>query len=235
MTILRITNGRLIDPSQDLDQVADLWVQGERILAIGPQPHLQAARTLDAAGKLVCPGLIDMHVHLREPGREEDETIASGTAAALAGGITSLTCMPNTEPALDGQAAAEFEEARLRLRREISKDVERARRDVIAEMLDVVDNLERALDAARKSPNLDALQQGVEMVHRQFLSKLESLGVKPIAAASRPFDPSLHEAITTVPAASPDQDGIIVGVVRQGYTIGDEVLRPAAVAVAKSD
>lgn len=133
------------------------------------------------------------------------------------------------------QAAAEFEEARLRLRREISKDVERARRDVIAEMLDVVDNLERALDAARKSPNLDALQQGVEMVHRQFLSKLESLGVKPIAAASRPFDPSLHEAITTVPAASPDQDGIIVGVVRQGYTIGDEVLRPAAVAVAKSD
>src|SRR5438105_4276232 len=63
---------------------------------------------IDAAGKIVCPGLIDMHVHLREPGREEDETIATGTAAALAGGVTSVACMPNTEPALDSQAAAEF-------------------------------------------------------------------------------------------------------------------------------
>ena len=68
----------------------------------------QADRTLDATGKIVCPGLIDMHVHLREPGREEDETIATGTAAALAGGVTSVACMPNTEPALDSQAAAEF-------------------------------------------------------------------------------------------------------------------------------
>src|SRR5437660_5636490 len=57
---------------------------------------------------IVCPGLIDMHVQLCEPGREEDETIASGAAAALAGGITSLACMPNTEPAIDNQAAAEF-------------------------------------------------------------------------------------------------------------------------------
>ena len=133
------------------------------------------------------------------------------------------------------QAAAEFEEARLRLRREIAKDVERARRDVLADMLEIVDNLERALEAARRSPSLDALQQGVEMVHRQFLSKLDALGVKPIASVSRPFDPTLHEAISTVPAASPDQDGVVVGVVRQGYTIGDDVLRPAAVAVAKSD
>jgi molecular chaperone GrpE len=133
------------------------------------------------------------------------------------------------------QAAAEFDDARLRLRREISKDVERARRDVIAEMLEIVDNLERALDAGRTSPSADALLQGVEMVHRQFLNKLESLGVKPIASVSRPFDPALHEAITTVPAATADQDGLVVGVVRQGYTIGGDVLRPAAVAVAKAD
>ncbi len=108
MTTLRITNGRVIDPSQNLDQVADLWVRGDRVLGVGPQPQVQADCTLDAVGRIVCPGLIDMHVHLREPGREEDETIATGTAAALAGGVTSVACMPNTEPALDSQAAAEF-------------------------------------------------------------------------------------------------------------------------------
>jgi molecular chaperone GrpE len=131
------------------------------------------------------------------------------------------------------QAAGEFEEARLRLRREISKDVERTRREILAELLDVVDNLDRALDSARQSSSPDALLQGVEMVRRQFLSKLDSLGVKPIAADAVPFDPAVHEAISTVPAASPDQDGMVVGVIRQGYFIGDDVLRPAAVAVGK--
>jgi dihydroorotase len=107
MHILRITNGRVIDPSHGVDQVADVWIQDGTIAGIGSQ-SLQPTRTLDAAGMIVSPGLIDMHVHLREPGREEDETIATGTAAALAGGVTSVACMPNTEPALDSQAAAEF-------------------------------------------------------------------------------------------------------------------------------
>jgi dihydroorotase len=108
MTTLRIANGRVIDPSQSIDRVADVWVTDGKVTAIGPRPDLHADRTLDAAGKIVCPGLIDMHVHLREPGRVEDETIATGTAAALAGGVTGVACMPNTEPALDSQAAAEF-------------------------------------------------------------------------------------------------------------------------------
>src|SRR5712691_10682073 len=108
MPTIRITNGRVIDPAQGIDQVTDVWIQGETILGLGPQPTAQADHVIDASGKIVCPGLIDMHVHLREPGREEDETIATGTAAALAGGVTSVACMPNTEPALDSQAAAEF-------------------------------------------------------------------------------------------------------------------------------
>src|SRR4051794_10588194 len=108
MHTLRIANGRVIDPSQGIDRVADVWIHGRHVLAVGPQTQHAATHTLDAAGKLVCPGLIDMHVHLREPGREEDETIATGTAAAVAGGVTSVACMPNTEPALDSQAAAEF-------------------------------------------------------------------------------------------------------------------------------
>jgi dihydroorotase len=108
MNRLRITNGRLVDPAQDLDRVDDLWIEGDRIAGIGPRPGWHAERTIDAAGMIVCAGLIDMHVHLREPGQEEDETIATGVASALAGGITTVACMPNTEPALDNQAAAEF-------------------------------------------------------------------------------------------------------------------------------
>jgi molecular chaperone GrpE len=132
------------------------------------------------------------------------------------------------------QASSEFEEMRLRLRREISKDIERTRREILSELLEVVDNLERALDAAKRSPSADALLQGVEMVRRQFLSKLEGLGVKPIESGDGRFNPALHEAVSTVPASSPDQDGMVVGVIRQGYRIGDDVLRPAAVAVAKA-
>jgi dihydroorotase len=108
MSTLRIKGGRVIDPSQNLDQVADLWVQDGKIVGTAPPGDPGTPAVLDAAGKIVCPGLIDMHVHLREPGREEDETIATGAASALMGGITSVACMPNTEPALDTQAAAEF-------------------------------------------------------------------------------------------------------------------------------
>lgn len=131
-------------------------------------------------------------------------------------------------------AASEFEEARLRLRREISKDIERSRREILADLLDVVDNLDRAIDAAKGAGSSDSLLQGVEMVRRQFLSKLEGFGVTRIVAEGQPFDPQLHEAISTVPASSPEQDGLVVGTVRSGYRIGDDVLRPAAVAVAKA-
>lgn len=133
------------------------------------------------------------------------------------------------------QAANEFDEARIRLRREIAKDVERGRREILADLLDVVDNLDRALEATRTgSGPAEALVQGVEMVLRQFLSKLAALGVTRIDAAGQRFDPALHEAVTAVPTASPQEDGRIVGIVRHGYRIGDEVLRPAAVAVAKA-
>ena len=107
MSTLHLRNGRVICPAQNLDQVTDLWLSQGKVVGVGPQ-SLAADRTLDCTGMIVSPGLIDMHVHLREPGREEDETIATGTAAAVNGGVTSVACMPNTEPAIDTQAAAEF-------------------------------------------------------------------------------------------------------------------------------
>jgi molecular chaperone GrpE len=134
------------------------------------------------------------------------------------------------------QAASEFEESRLRLRREISKDIERARREILSDLLEVVDNLDRAIEAAAGTAGSpDALLRGVEMVRRQFLSKLESLGVKRIESSEgAQFDPLRHEAVSTVPAPTPNDEDRVVGIIRHGYTIGDEVLRPASVAVAKA-
>ncbi len=107
MGTLLLRNGRVIDPARDLDAVTDLWLADGKILGTGPQARVPD-RVIDCTGLIVAPGLVDMHVHLREPGREEDETIATGTAAAVAGGITSVACMPNTEPPIDTRMAAEF-------------------------------------------------------------------------------------------------------------------------------
>jgi dihydroorotase len=107
MPTILIRNGRVIDPSQQLDRVASLLIQDGKIAACDAE-GADADTIIDATGKIVAPGLIDMHVHLREPGFEEDETIATGTAAALAGGFTSVACMPNTDPPIDTQGAVEF-------------------------------------------------------------------------------------------------------------------------------
>ena len=107
MPNLLIQNGRVVDPSQEMDRVTNLLVADGRIAAYDATPTGQET-VIDATGKIVAPGLIDMHVHLREPGFEEDETIETGTAAALAGGFTSIACMPNTDPPIDTQGAVEF-------------------------------------------------------------------------------------------------------------------------------
>jgi len=130
------------------------------------------------------------------------------------------------------EANAEFEQARARMRRDVAKEVERGAKAVLADLLDVVDNLDRAIEAARSAGSDPVLLQGVEMVRAQFLAKLDGHGVRRIDAAGRPFDPACHEAAATVPVADPSQDGLVVGVIRQGYAIRDEVLRPAVVAVA---
>ena len=100
-----ITGGRIIDPAQELDGLFDLRIRDGRITELGEHLTAEAGEdVLDAANCYVAPGFIDMHVHLREPGFEEKETIATGTAAAVAGGFTAVACMPNTKPAIDSAA-----------------------------------------------------------------------------------------------------------------------------------
>jgi dihydroorotase len=98
--------GRVVDPAQKIDDLLDVLIDGGRIVKLGKD--LQGEEAIDARGKIVCPGFIDMHTHLREPGREDEETIESGTHAAAAGGFTGVCCMANTSPINDNQAVTDF-------------------------------------------------------------------------------------------------------------------------------
>ncbi|MFP4056462.1 MAG: dihydroorotase [Candidatus Brocadiia bacterium] len=107
MSKLVVRGGRVICPAQGLDREADVLVEDGRIAGIGSFP--EKVETIDASGCIVAPGLIDMHVHFREPGNEEVETIASGAAAAVAGGFATVATMPNTDPPVDDEAAVAFQ------------------------------------------------------------------------------------------------------------------------------
>ena len=106
-----IRNGRVIDPASGLDKKCDVLILDGKVAEVGQlngAVEKTVARVIDATGKLVTPGLIDIHVHFREPGDEEEETIASGSMAAVAAGFTSVVCMPNTNPAIESETDVEY-------------------------------------------------------------------------------------------------------------------------------
>jgi len=108
MSRMLVKGGRVVDPSQGIDATLDVLLADGKVEKLGKQPAARGAEVIDAKGLIVCPGLIDIHTHLREPGREDKETIASGTRAAAAGGFTAVCAMPNTDPVTDNQAAVGF-------------------------------------------------------------------------------------------------------------------------------
>ncbi len=106
-----LKNGRILDPSRDLDVVGNVWIAGDQIMDVGPdvRPNGDLVEEVyDCNGLWICPGLVDPHVHLREPGETHKETIVTGTQAAAAGGYTTICCMPNTDPPLDNPALIDF-------------------------------------------------------------------------------------------------------------------------------
>lgn len=103
-----VKNGRVVDPANGRDGVMDVLIENGRISRVGGTIDCAGSEITDASGKIVIPGLVDMHVHLREPGREDKETVASGTLAALKGGVTTVCAMPNTIPPMDSERNVEM-------------------------------------------------------------------------------------------------------------------------------
>ncbi len=130
-------------------------------------------------------------------------------------------------------AEEELERAKVRLRKESARQLEQHKHGVLSAFLDVLDDLDRAVKAGQKQSRDPAMWQGVNLVRKGFLAKLEQFDVCRFASLGEPFDPELHEAVNMIPVTDPGRDGIVLGVIREGYRIGDAVLRPAAVAVGK--
>lgn len=173
-----------------------------------------------------------------------DSEINPGEASETAGGV--LDAEAPAPPAGDLQRerdqykdlllrkTAEFDNYRKRTERERQALAEAAAGDLIAELVPLLDDLERALKAEAGSEGADAYRRGVELIHRQLTDVLRKRGVRPIEAAGADFDPYYHQAVAHEPAEG-RRDGEIIEEFRRGYMLGDRLLRPSMVKVAKGD
>ncbi len=156
MTELLIRNGTIIDPSQSLEAKRDLLIRNGRVAEIAESISTNEAEVFDASGLIVAPGFIDLHVHLREPGFEYKETIESGAGAAVAGGFTSVCCMPNTKPINDNSSVTSF-------------IVEQARRAALANVFPI-----------------GAITQGSKGEHLAEIGEMKSAGIVAISDDGKP-------------------------------------------------
>jgi molecular chaperone GrpE len=133
------------------------------------------------------------------------------------------------------QIDEEITRTKARLEADFDRKLELEKQKIILPFLEVLDNLQRALDAATKAGTVEHLLEGVQMTAGLFLSKLQSIGVEPIPALGQPFDPNLEQAIGTVQVSDENRDGIVVEEVQSGFRMGEQLLRPAQVRVGRHE
>jgi molecular chaperone GrpE len=168
--------------------------------------------------------------------RANDDTYVASLEAEISE-LNALLAKKDAELATASKRAdaahAEIEAAGKRLASASAKELEQRTKKLLETFLPVVDDLDRGIAAARSVAESADVVTGLELVRRSMLTRLGQLGVTHAAALGEPFDPQRHDAIALVPVTDPAQDGRVIDVMREGYLIGDEVLRPAGVAVGK--
>lgn len=216
--------------------------------AAGPQPwgESRAAWGGNRVTEPVAPAGRGPQAAVSEPA----PVAPAGPAAASAGAgenallrqeIERLTALVEEKDRLAREAgarasesAAEIERAKERLRKEAARELEQHKRELVLGFIDVLDDLDRAAKAAQGESDAGAVREGVELVRKNFRGKLAQLGVEHAPALGERFDPARHEAVSMLPILDPEQDGTVVAVAREGYRMGDDVIRPARVVVARA-
>lgn len=153
--------------------------------------------------------------------------------ALLEAETDELNALVATKTERIAELEAEAERAKARIERAAQKDTEQHTRKIVLGFIDVLDDLDRAIAAAAQAAPGTVVLEGMELVRKRFLARLAELDVHHVQALGAPFDPNRHEAMSVVASTDPAQDGHVAGVMREGYRIGDDTLRPAGVAVAK--
>jgi len=184
---IKIHQGRLIDPASNTDQITDIYLQDGKVLAIGEAPaQFEAGQIIDASGKIVCPGLVDLSTRLREPGQEQKATIATETAAAAKGGITTLCCAPDTDPVIDTPAVAT-------LVIELAKEAGNARVLPVGALTEGLDGEQLSEMATLKHAGCVALSNGYTPLANTLVERraLEYAATFDMTAILRPEDQHL--------------------------------------------
>lgn len=196
----------------------------------------------DAMAAEVAAELADLERELSstEPPPADAKTGADRYIAMLEDEVFQLNAVIKQKDAALEQAEAradrahdEVEKAKARLRKEAGFEARRKTEAVLREFLEVLDDLERAIDAAKKLDHNPEVVAGIELVLRRFHKALAQFDVTPQPAEGQRFDPALHEAVSMIPVTDPALDGDVVAVTRQGYIFGDRVLRPARVVIGR--
>ncbi|MCH4890531.1 dihydroorotase [Acidaminobacter sp. JC074] len=169
-----IKNGRVINPKTSLDQITDILIEEGKVTSIADNIEGDY-EIIDASGKIVCPGFVDLHVHLREPGFEDKETVETGTKAAVAGGVTTVVCMPNTKPAIHSKEVVELIQsqakkagyAKVEIAGAITKDISG---NILSDMDDMIEaGIVSVSDDGRTTPSLSLMNEAFHKIKKPDL------------------------------------------------------------------